>query len=110
MRDFVRISGTDRRFEANFNALGAALSLLGMDTVDGLVDISKLRPSTFPALFSCCLNEGARLEGDDWRISPEDTGALPIARIQEMLAVFVRQSSPDAEVEEKKKETVTGGK
>lgn len=103
MKDFVIINGEKRRFEANFNALGKALYLLGLDDLNGLIEVSQIKPSSFPILFSCCLNEGARLEGDSWTITPEDTGTQPLTVIQEMLTLFVRQISPDTAPAEPKK-------
>lgn len=109
MEDFVTINGKKYRFEANFNALGKALKALDMDNLEGLVDISQLKPSTFPTLFACCLNEGARLQGVEWRITPEDTGCLPMTAITEMMKVYIRQSQPDITVgEDGKKETEAG--
>lgn len=105
MEDLININGTECRFEANFNALGKALKELGMDTLDGLVDISSLKPSTFPVLFSCCLNEGARLTGSDARYTADEVGCMPSAVITQMLSAFIRQSQPDTtQAEDSKKD------
>ena len=102
----VKLNGTEYPAAANFNAVTAYLRLVGRDTIDGLMDISKLAPSDCTALVAACVNEGLRLEGSEERLSPDDVGAsaASIVEVPEAVAEIFKELSPGASgTSEKKK-------
>lgn len=101
----IKLNGIEYPAAANFNAVAAYLRFVGRDTIDGLMDISKLSPSDCTALVAACVNEGMRLEGREERLSPADVGASPssIVEVPEAIAEIFRELSPGPSGEEKKK-------
>lgn len=108
-KDTIVIGGTEYRVEVNWNALAAFLQAVGRDTIEDLASFSTIRPSEITALMAACIIEGERLEGRKVQggligfatdlgsiITPGDVAAF--------MNIYVRQSSPQMEVETPKKE------
>ena len=78
---------------------------MGRNTLDELSRIDTIRPSELTALMAACIAEGERLDGRDGAPSALDLGAMITPDdVREFLAVYVRQSNPQLEAEEPKKE------
>ena len=104
-KDYIEIAGARFRVESNWNALTAFLEAVGRNTLDELSRIDTIRPSELTALMAACIAEGERLDGRDGAPSALDLGAMITPDdVREFLAVYVRQSNPQLEAEEPKKE------
>lgn len=108
MKHFITIGGNEYRVEVNWNALSAFLVAVGRDTLDGLSDISSMKPSDISALMAASINEGERLEGRDCHFSPLDLGALiRPSDVGRFIDIYIAQSRAQVEAENsaKKKES-----
>jgi hypothetical protein len=104
-KDYIAIAGQEYRVEVNWNALAAFLKEVGRDTIEELAAFSTIRPSEIAPLMWACLAEGERLEGREFNLSILNLGALITPRhVADFMDIYVRQSSPQMEVEEPKKE------
>ena len=104
-KDYIKIGGKQYRVEVNWNALAAFLASVGRDTVDELANFSAIRPSEITALIAACIIEGERLDGRECHISALDLGAVVSPKdVTAFMGIYVRQSSPEMEVDEPKKE------
>ncbi len=101
----VRLNGVDYPATANFNAVAAFLAFVGRNTMEGLMDISKLSPSDCPALVAACVNEGLRIDGKDERFTPEQIGAVPdsLTEVPIAIAEIFKELTPGASGQESKK-------
>lgn len=101
VKDFIEINGRRYRVEVNWNATTAYLQAVGRDTLEELAKIDTFRPSELTALMAACIAEGERLEGHQDAPSALDLGAaITPVHVTEFLKIYVRQSSPQVDVEE----------
>ena len=101
VKDFIEINGRRYRVEVNWNATTAYLQAVGRDTLEELAKIDTFRPSELTALMAACIAEGERLEGHKNVPSALDLGAaITPAHVAEFLQIYVRQSSPQVDVDE----------
>ena len=78
---------------------------MGRNTLDELSRIDSIRPSELTAMMAACIAEGERLDGRDGAPSALDLGAvISPDNVREFLGIYVRQSNPELDVEESKKE------
>ena len=104
-KDTIVIAGKTYRVEVNWNALAAFLAAVGRDTIEELASFNTIRPSEIAALVWACIKEGERLEGREFALSVLDIGAIiGPADVAAFMEIYVRQSSPQMEVENPKKE------
>ena len=104
-KDTIVIAGKTYRVEVNWNALSAFLAAVGRDTIEELASFNTIRPSEIAALIWACIKEGERLEGREFKLSVLDIGAvIGPADVAAFMDIYVRQSSPQMEVENPKKE------
>ena len=104
-KDTIVIGGKTYRVEVNWNALAAFLREVGRDTIEELANFNTIRPSEITALMAACIAEGERLEGREGTPSSLDLGAIIGPQdVASFMDIYVRQSSPQMEVEEPKKE------
>lgn len=104
-KDYITIAGKRYRVESNWNALTAFLDAVGRNTLDELSRIDTIRPSELTAMMAACIAEGERLDGRDGAPSALDLGAVITPDdVREFLDIYVRQSSPQIEADEPKKE------
>ena len=104
-KDYIKIGGNKYRVEVNWNALASFLREVGRDTIDELASFSTIRPSEITALMAACIAEGERLDGRKDFPSSLDIGAVITPEdVAKFMEIYVRQSSPQMEVEEPKKE------
>lgn len=100
VKDFIEINGRRYRVEVNWNATTAYLQAVGRDTLEELAKIDTFRPSELTALMAACIAEGERLEGRQDAPSALDLGAaITPAHVTEFLRIYVKQSSPQVDVE-----------
>lgn len=103
-KDYIAIGGKEYRVEVNWNALAAFLASVGRDTIDELANFSTIRPSEITALIAACIVEGERLDGRECQVSALDIGADVTPKdVAAFMDIYVRQSSPEMEVDEPKK-------
>lgn len=104
-KDTIVIAGKTYRVEVNWNALSAFLAAVGRDTIEELASFNTIRPSEIAALIWACIKEGERLDGREFKLSVLDIGAvIGPADVAAFMDIYVRQSSPQMEVENPKKE------
>ena len=104
-KDTIVIGGKTYRVEVNWNALSAFLAAVGRDTIEELASFNTIRPSEIAALIWACIKEGERLDGREFKLSVLDIGAvIGPADVAAFMEIYVRQSSPQMEVENPKKE------
>ena len=104
-KDYINIGGNRYRVEVNWNALAAFLAAVGRDTIEDLAGFSTIRPSEIAALIWACVSEGERLDGRGFNLSVLDVGAvIGPEEVAAFMDIYIRQSSPQMEVEEPKKE------
>jgi hypothetical protein len=104
-KDYITIAGKRYRVESNWNALTAFLDAVGRNTLDELSRIDTIRPSELTAMMAACIAEGERMDGRDGAPSALDLGAVITPDdVREFLDIYVRQSSPQLEADEPKKE------
>ena len=104
-KDTIVIAGKTYRVEVNWNALSAFLAAVGRDSIEELASFNTIRPSEIAALIWAGIREGERLEGREFNISVLDIGAvIGPADVAAFMEIYVRQSSPQMEVENPKKE------
>ena len=104
-KDYIEISGKRYRVESNWNALTAFLEAVGRNTLDELSKIDSIRPSDLTALMAACIAEGERLDGRDDTPTALDLGAIITPDdVRAFLDIYVRQSNPQLNQEESKKE------
>lgn len=104
-KDTIKIAGTEYRVEVNWNALSAFLAYVDRDTIEDLASFNTIRPSEIAPLMWACVAEGERLEGRGFKMTALDIGAvIGPAEVAEFMGIYVRQSSPQMEVENPKKE------
>lgn len=104
-KDYIEIAGKRYRVESNWNALTSFLDAVGRNTLDELSRIDNIRPSELTALMAACIEEGERLDGRGGAPSALDLGAtITPEDVREFLEIYVRQSNPQIEQEEPKKE------
>ena len=107
-KSFITIGGNEYRVEVNWNALSNFLKATGRDTLDGLSDISLMRPSDIAPLMAAAINEGERLEGRESNLTGESIGELirPF-HVSRFMDIYIAQSRAQIEAEEpaKKKES-----
>lgn len=103
-KDYIVLGGARLRVEANWNALMAFLKEQGRDDVGGLSSLASIAPSEFASLMAACINEGERLDGRNAEYTALKVGEMcGIAEVGEFLAIYNRQTSPQLQpVEEKK--------
>ena len=104
-KDYIEISGKRYRVESNWNALTAFLEAVGRNTLDELSKIDSIRPSDLTALMAACIAEGERLDGRGDTPTALDLGAIITPDdVRAFLDIYVRQSNPQLNQEESKKE------
>ena len=104
-KDYIEIAGKRYRVESNWNALTAFLDAVGRNTLDELSKIDSIRPSELTALMAACIAEGERLDGRGNPPSALDLGAvISPDDVRQFLDIYVRQSNPQLNQEEPKKE------
>lgn len=104
-KDTIFIAGQEYRVEVNWNALAAFLREVGRDTIEDLASFSTIRPSEITTLMWACFAEGERLDGRECSISALDLGAVIGPNdVAAFMDIYVRQSAPQMEVENPKKE------
>ena len=104
-KDYIQISGKRYRVESNWNALTAFLDSVGRNTLEELSKIDSIKPSELTALMAACIAEGQRLDGSKDAPSALDLGAVITPEdVRRFLDIYVRQSNPQIEQEEPKKE------
>ena len=104
-KDTIVIAGKTYRVEVNWNALASFLREVGRDTIEDLASFSTIRPSEITALMAACIAEAERLDGRECKLTALDLGAIITPEdVAAFMAIYVRQSSPQMEVENPKKE------
>ena len=104
-KDYIEIAGKRYRVESNWNALTAFLDAVGRNTLDELSKIDSIRPSELTAMMAACIAEGERLDGRGNAPTPLDLGAVITPDdVRNFLEIYVRQSNPQLNQEEPKKE------
>ena len=104
-KDYIEIAGKRYRVESNWNALTAFLDSVGRNTLEELSKIDSIKPSELTALMAACIAEGQRLDGSKDAPSALDLGAVITPEdVRRFLDIYVRQSNPQIEQEEPKKE------
>lgn len=104
-KDYIEISGKRYRVEVNWNATTSFLQAVGRDTIEDLAGITTFRPSELTHLMAACIAEGERLDGRDNAPSALDLGAvITPTDVAAFMKVYLKQSSPEVEVDEPKKE------
>ncbi len=104
-KDYIEIAGQRYRVESNWNALTDFLETVGRNTLDELSKIDTIRPTELTALMAACIAEGERLDGRDKVPSAKDLGAIITPDdVRNFLDIYVRQSNPQLNQEEPKKE------
>ena len=104
-KDYIEIAGKRYRVESNWNALTAFLDAVGRNTLDELSKIDSIRPSELTALMAACIAEGERLDGRDNAPTALDLGAVITPDdVRNFLGIYVRQSNPQLNQDEPKKE------
>ena len=104
-KDYIEIAGRRLRVESNWNALTAFLDAVGRNTLDELSKIDSIRPSELTALMAACIEEGERLDGRGGAPTALDLGAVITPDdVRRFLEIYVRQSNPQRDREEPKKE------
>ena len=104
-KDTIVIGGNEYRVEANWNAHASFLREMGRDTIDELASFNTIRPSEITALMASCIAEGERLDGRKDVPSSLDLGAvITPGDVAKFMDIYIRQSSPQMEVENPKKE------
>ena len=104
-KDYIKIGGIQYRVEVNWNALASFLREVGRDTIDELASFNTIRPSEIAALIWACIAEGERLDGREFKLSILDVGAVITPEdVAGFMEIYIRQSSPQMEVTEPKKE------
>ena len=104
--DKLTINGREYRVECNWRALTGFLKECGSDSLEKLSGLDKLSPTEWEQLAECCISEGERLEGREYKRGA--IGDLPIfeasAAITAFMQIFAAQSQPRNSVpaEEKK--------
>lgn len=105
---FITIGGNSYRVEVNWNALSNFLKAVGRDTLEGLSDITSMRPSDIAPLMAAAINEGERLEGRESCFTGESLGEIirPF-HVGKFVDIYIQQSRAQVEVDEpaKKKES-----
>lgn len=107
-KSFINIDGKEYRVEVNWNALSAFLKAVGRDTLEGLSDISSMRPSDIAPLMAAAINEGERLEGREAHLTGESLGeVIRPSHVGKFMQIYIEQSRAQVEAEEaaKKKES-----
>ena len=100
-KSFINIGGKDYRVEVNWNALSAFLKAVGRDTLEGLSDISDMKPSDIAPLMAAAINEGERLEGRESRFAGESIGeVIRPSHVSKFMAIYIDQSRAQLEPEE----------
>ena len=104
-KDYIEIAGKRYRVDSNWNALTAFLEAVGRNTLEELSKIDSIKPSELTALMAACIAEGQRLDGSKDAPSALDLGAVITPEdVRRFLDIYVRQSNPQIEQEEPKKE------
>lgn len=104
-KDYIEIAGKRYRVESNWNALTAFLDSVGRNTLEELSKVDSIRPSELTALMAACIAEGQRLDGSKDAPSALDLGAVITPEdVREFLDIYVRQSNPQLNQDELKKE------
>lgn len=103
-------NGQKFRIEANWNSLVSYSELKGIEDLNALGDVSKIRPADLTALIWACVSEGERLDGNAFAHTIESFGSmLKPAHIRQFMAVFVKQmevtddSTPQQQAPQKKR-------
>ena len=92
-KSFITIGGNEYRVEVNWNALSAFLVAVGRDTLEGLSDIAKMKPSDISALMAAAINEGERLEGRECHFSALELGAMMRpSHVGQFVDIYIQQS------------------
>lgn len=92
-KSFISLGGKTYRVEVNWNALSNFLKATGRDTLDGLSDISSMRPSDIAPLMAAAINEGERLEGRGCQFTGESIGEiLRTSHISKFMDIYIAQS------------------
>lgn len=108
-KDYIEIAGKRYRVEVNWNALTSFLEAVGRDTIEELSQLSNFKPSEMTHLMAASIAEGQRLDGSKDVPSAMDLGA--VIKPEDVLAfmkIYARQSNPQLEPEEPKKEEREG--
>ena len=104
-KDYIEIAGKRYRVEANWNALTSFLEAVGRDSIEELSQINSFKPSEMTHLMAACIAEGQRLDGCKDAPSALDLGAvIKPEDVLRFMEVYVRQSNPQVNQEEPKKE------
>ena len=100
-KSFISIGGKEYRVEANWNALSNFLKAVGRDTLEGLSDISNMKPSDIAPLMAAAINEGERLEGRESHLTGESIGeVIRPAHVNKFMEIYISQSRAQLESEE----------
>ena len=98
------IDGRSFRVEVNWNAIVAFLEASNRDDIRALADLSMLKPSDLAGLLAAGINEGARLDGAQERVTAEEVGTIAdVGVMAEFIAIFTRQTKPKGEPDAGKK-------
>jgi len=97
----MTIGGKEYRVEVNWNAISAFLVAVGRDTLEGLSDIAKMKPSDISALMAASINEGERLEGRECHFTALELGAMMRpSHVGQFVDIYIQQSRAQVEPEE----------
>ncbi len=108
-KSFITIGGVEYRVEVNWNALSNFLKATDRDTLEGLSNISDMRPSDMAPLMAAAINEGERLEGRSTNLSAETLGeSLRPSHIAQFMDIYIEQSVAQVEPETAKKKEDLG--
>lgn len=109
-KDYIEIAGKRYRVEANWNALTSFLEAVGRNTIEELSQINSFKPSEMTHLMAACIAEGQRLDGSKDVPSALDIGAvIKPEDVLLFMETYVRQSNPQVNQEEPKKEEREAG-
>lgn len=104
-KDYIVIAGKRYRVENNWNALTSFLEAVGRNTIEELSKINSFKPTELTALMAAGIAEGQRLDGSKDIPSALDLGAVITPEdVRNFLEIYSRQSNPQLDREEPKKE------
>lgn len=96
--------GRSFRVEMNWNAIVAFLEASNRDDLRALMDLTEIKPSDLAGLLAAGINEGARLDGAQERVTAEEVGTLAdVGVMAEFIAIFTRQTKPKGDPDAGKK-------
>lgn len=109
-KSFITINGREYRVEVNWNALSSFLKSVGRDTLEGLSDLTSLRPSDIAPLMAAAINEGERLEGRESHLTGESLGeVIRPSDVGKFMEIYIQQSRAQLETDEPSKKNEEQG-